>query len=195
VQVVAGLTQLMLELPALQPADAVLAADRAAEPQREAEQLVARVVGALFLVEVVGREEERRVDVAVTRMTERQCDHVVALANLDRLARDVAQLVERHGDVLAVGAAALREDRERCAAAPTPQLGDFALLERGVDGDRVFGERLLQLGRDTARLRLRAVGLGDDHEPGAVGQAEGIRVAGELQRDCVEVLDRGGYDA
>ena len=72
VQVVARRAELVLELAALQPADAVLAADRAAEAQRELEQLVARVVGALLLVEVVGREEERRVDVAVACVAERE---------------------------------------------------------------------------------------------------------------------------
>ena len=40
-----------------------------------------------------------------------------------------------------------------------------------------------------------AVGFGDDHERGAVGDAEGIRVARVLERDGVEVLDRGGHDA
>src|SRR3954453_15107711 len=104
---------LPLELAALQPADAVLAADRAAEADREVEQVVARRVGAALLVGIVGREEERGVDVAVARVAERERDHAVALADLECLARDVPEAVERDGDVLAVGAATLREDRER----------------------------------------------------------------------------------
>src|SRR5947207_6940760 len=71
VQVVACRAELRLELAALQPADAVLAADRSAEAQRELEQVAACVVGAPRFVEVVGREEECRVDVAVARVTER----------------------------------------------------------------------------------------------------------------------------
>src|SRR5258708_29975218 len=117
VQVVARWAELVLELAALQPADAVLAADRAAEAQRELEQLVARVVGALLFVEIVGREEERGVDVAVARMPKRQRGDIVPLADRERLARNVAELVERHRDVLAIGAAALREDRECRTAA------------------------------------------------------------------------------
>ena len=155
VQVVAGRAELVLELAALQPADAVLAGDRAAEPQRELEQLVTRVVGALLLVEVLRREEERGVDVAVAGVTERQCRHVVARADLERLARDVAQPVERDGDVLAVGAAALREDRERRAAAPAPEVGDLGGLRRRVHGDRVVGERFLELGRRRGAPRPR----------------------------------------
>src|SRR5205085_2040226 len=116
---------LALELAALQPAEAVLAADRAAEADREVEQLVAGVVGAPLLVGVVVREEERGVDVAVACVAEREADHVVALADRDRFARDVAEPVERDRDVLAERAAALRDDRERDAGAPAPQLRDL----------------------------------------------------------------------
>src|SRR4051794_35269290 len=56
VQLVRVGAPLALELAALQPPDAVLAADRAAEADREVEQLVARVVRALRLVRVVVRE-------------------------------------------------------------------------------------------------------------------------------------------
>src|SRR5215208_7309585 len=117
---------LALQLAALQPPDPVLAADRAAEADREVEQVVAGRVGAALLVGVLGREQERGVDVAVARVAERERDHAVALADLERLARDVAQAVERDCDVLAVGATALREDRERGSAAPPPELGDLA---------------------------------------------------------------------
>ena len=148
VQVVAGRSELVLELAALQPADAVLAGDRAAEAQRELEQLVARVVGALFLVEVLRREEERRVDVAVAGVTERERGDVVPLADLERLARDVAQPVERDCDVLAVRAAALREDRERRAAAPPPQVGD---LGRALSGSALRPTRPRALPRAPPR--------------------------------------------
>ena len=60
--------------------------------------------------------------------------------------------------------------------------------------DRVFGERVLQLGSHPARLVRGAVGLGDDHETRAVGDAERIGVARIRQRDGVEVLDRRGHD-
>src|SRR5204863_4343043 len=70
VQVVRVRTELVLELAALQPADAVLAGHRAAEPERELEQLVARRVGPRLLPGLVGSEEERRVDVAVSGVAE-----------------------------------------------------------------------------------------------------------------------------
>ena len=170
VQVVARRAELVLELAALQPADPVLARDRAAEAQGELEQLVTGSVGAALLIGVVGREEERRVDVAVARVPERQRRHVVPGADLERLARDIAQPVERHGDVLAERATALREDREGDAAAPPPQLGDLGRLLGCVHGDGVVRERLAQLGGDAARLVVRSVGFGDDHERAAVGQ-------------------------
>ena len=94
-------------------------------------------------------------DVAVARVAERERRDVVALADLERLARDVAQPVERHGDVLAERAAALREDRERDAAAPAPEVGDLGRLLGRVHGDRVLGERLAQLAGDAARLGVR----------------------------------------
>ena len=115
-------------------------------------------------------------------------------ADLERLARDVAQPVERHRDVLAERAAALREDRERRAAAPAPQLRDVGGILRRVHRDRVLGERLLQLAGDPARLAGSAVGLRHHHERAAFGDAERIRVAGERERDRVEVLDRRGND-
>src|SRR5215212_900431 len=95
---------LALELAAFQPADAVLAADRPAEADREVEQVVAGRVGAALLGWILGREQERGVDVAVARVAERERDDAVALADLERLARDVTQAVEWYGDVLAVGA-------------------------------------------------------------------------------------------
>ena len=90
----------------------------------------------------------------------------------------------------------------RCArianAAPPRQRQRSATslgLRRRVHGDRVVGERLPQLGRDAARLRLGAVGLGDDHERRVGRKPERIRVAGVGERDAVEVLDRGRDDA
>ena len=85
-QVVGLRSELMLELPALQPADPVLAADRAAELQSELEQLVARRIGAALLVGLVGREEERRVDVAVAGVAEGKPGDVVATRDLELLA-------------------------------------------------------------------------------------------------------------
>src|SRR5207244_8765179 len=104
-------------------------------------------------------DEEGRVDVAVAGVAEREADDVVTLRDLERLACDVAQAVERDGDVLAERAAALREDRERDAAAPAPELRDVRRRLGRVHGDSVLGERLLQLARDAARLVGGAVGL------------------------------------
>ena len=56
-QVVGLRAELMLELAALQPADPVLAADRAAELQRELEQLVTRRVSAALWSRVRGGGE------------------------------------------------------------------------------------------------------------------------------------------
>src|SRR5690242_387453 len=184
-QVVALRAELMLELAALQPADAVLAADRAPEPQRELEQLVARRVRAALLVGVVGREEERRMDVAVTRMAERQARDAVADRDLERLARDVAKTVERHRDVLAVRAAALGDDRERDAASPAPELGHLRGVCGRVHRDGVLRERLAQLARDARRLGPRAVGLRDHHERSALRYPERIRAAAVLERQPV----------
>ena len=63
-----------------------------------------------------------------------------------------------------------------------------------MDGDRVLGERLAELAGDAPGLGVGAVGLGDDHEPRAVRQAERVRVAGDAQQLAVEVLDRRRHD-
>ena len=64
-----------------------------------------------------------------------------------------------------------------------------------MHGDRVVGQRFLELGRDASCLRLGAVGLGDHHERGFGGKPERIRVAGVRQGHAVEVFDRGRDDA
>ena len=92
------------------------------------------------------------------------------------------------------GTAALRKDREADAAPPTPQFGDLGRLVGSVHGDRVVGERLLELCGDAASLARRAVGLGDHHEGAAVGDPERIGVARVRQRDGVQVLDGGRND-
>src|SRR3954462_14201908 len=121
-QVVADGTELPLELSALQPADSVLPGDGSAEMERELEELVAGGISAPLLVGVVGREEEGRVDVAVARVSERERGNAMALTDLERLTRHLAQTVERHGNVLAEGSAALSEDCERGTRAPPPEL-------------------------------------------------------------------------
>ena len=116
---------------------------------------MARGIGASLLVRVVGREEEGRVDVAVTRMSEPERRDAVALADLERFACHLAQPVEGYGDVLAEGTATLGEDREGRPTAPAPQLGHLRRLLRRVHGDGILRERLAQLARDTARLCVR----------------------------------------
>src|SRR4051794_9704272 len=102
----------------------MLAGDRPAEAERQFEQVVAGRVGTLLLGRIVRGEEERRVDVAVPCVAERERGDAVARADLQRLARHLAQPVERYRDVLAERAAPLREDREGGAAAPAPELCD-----------------------------------------------------------------------
>ena len=116
-------------------------------------------------------------------------------ADLERLACDVAEAVERDGDVLAEGAAALRKDRERDAAPPAPQPGDFLRIRRSVNGYRVLFECLAQLAGDPSRLVPRAVCLGDHHERPALRNPERVRAAAVVERGGIEVLDRGRHDA
>ena len=77
--------------------------------------------------------------------------------------------VDRDDDVLGDDPAAAGEHRERQPGAPAPERVDALAVARGVDADRALAGGLDQLGRDALRLVARAVGLGEQHEPGAVG--------------------------
>src|SRR6266496_187659 len=142
---------LALELPPLQPADAVLAGNGSAEAHRQGEQLCGRNVRPGELVLVMRGDEERRVQVAVTRVSPAAGDEVVAAPDRNRLVDRFAEPVEGDDDVLAHFAAAGRADRDRDAVAPAPELGDGWAL--GADDvERVLAENSLE--RGAARCRV-----------------------------------------
>jgi len=100
----------------------VLAADRSAKRDRQREELLGRRLGPCELVVVAGRQEERRVQVAVPGVPPRAGVQPVTHADLDGAEDAFGQAVQRHGDVLAELAALRRGDRDGHAAAPAPQL-------------------------------------------------------------------------
>ena len=135
-------------------------------------------------------------DVAVAGVTERERGHAVALADRERLARDVAQSVERYGDVLAEGAAALREDRERrrrrasATARPPRPAASGACTATASSASASCSSAATR--RASARC---AVGLGDHHErarrPG--GRTDRCRRS-TRSVTAVQVLDRRRHD-
>src|SRR5579859_708417 len=180
---------LLLELPALQPAGAVFARDRAAEPYRQTDELLARGPGAGPFVLALRREEERRVEVAVAGVAEAEPDQVVTAADLGGLVDRLLEPVQRDDDVLAERQPAPGKDGERQPAAPAPELFDPLAIRGRVHRQGSVAERLDQLGLQARRLRCGAVGLGDHEEPGALGQRAVERAAGARKRFAVQELD------
>ena len=130
-------------------------------------------------------------DVAVACVSERERGHVMALADLERLACDVAQPVERIGDVLAERAATLREDRERGAAAPPPELAT-SLGSVGACTATASSASASRSSPATRRASASAPSASVITMNAARGEPERIRVAGVGERDAVEVLDPAG---
>ena len=128
--------------------------------------------------------------VAVARVAEREADQVVAAADLERLLDRLLDAVDRDDDVLADHAAAAGDHREGEPGAPLPQRRDVCALARRVDADRARAGGVDDLRADALRLGQRAVGLGHQQEPGALGHpaGEGRATAGE--RLAVEQLER-----
>ncbi len=90
----------------------MLAGDRSAQLDRQLEQLLDRDLDASQLVRVVRVDEERRVEIAVACVAERDPDQAVAAADVDGRVHCLLDAVERHDDVLGDHTAAAREHRE-----------------------------------------------------------------------------------
>src|SRR5687767_2309520 len=117
--------QLAGEPVPLDEADAVLAGDRPAEPERELEQLLGHARRQRELSLVLDVEQEGRVEVAVARVAPGAARQAEPATDLERLLDRLGEPVERHGDVLARLATALRTDDQREAVAPAPQRCDL----------------------------------------------------------------------
>ena len=89
------------QLAALDPADAVLAADRATERHRQREQLLRRGLRALSACASPRLDQERRVEVAVPGVAPAAGLETVAAADLDDRRDRLPQPLERNDDVLA----------------------------------------------------------------------------------------------
>src|SRR5919109_129372 len=109
----------------LDETDTVFARDRSAKAQSELEQLLRDARCERELVLVVGGEQERGVEVAVSCVSPRASGQSKPPADLERLFDRVAEAVERDRDILARLSAALRADDERKAVAPAPQRCDL----------------------------------------------------------------------
>jgi hypothetical protein len=174
----------------LEHADAVLAADRAAERDGHREELAGRRLRALGLAGVARVEQERRVQVAVAGVAPGAGLEPVALADGHGLGDRLGEPVERDGDVLGELAAPPGADRVRHARAPLPQRPHVGRRGRGVEHERVVARRLEQLVARALGLLGRPVGLEQQQEarPSAPRGTSRPRRA----RRPVEVLDRRG---
>src|SRR5207248_2605741 len=81
--------ELLLQCSTLQPADPVLAGERAVQAEDEVVELRGCRTHSRGLVLVLRRVQEGDVDVPVAGVAERERDEVVALAEHDRLFGDV----------------------------------------------------------------------------------------------------------
>src|SRR5262245_59524952 len=143
------------ELSALDPTDAVLARDRAAEPHGEPEELLGRLFRPRELV--VGRDEEGRVQVAVAGMPPAAGGQIVAAADRDGLVDRLGEPVEGNDDVLAHLAAMQRGHGDRDPVAPTPERFDLACRGRSGKTQGAGSENLDDFGAEPRGLVNRTV--------------------------------------
>ena len=168
----------------------MLAGDRSAEPQRELEKLFGEPRRKRELVLVVLRQQERRVEIAVARVTPGARRDAQPPPDLERLLDRLAEPVERHCNVLARLAAALGIDDERQAVAPAPQRGDLLRRLGGVERQRVLAEQVEHVLADPRRLLGRAVCL-DKHCKRTFGHLARKARSPIPHRFRIDVLQRG----
>src|SRR6185312_12795730 len=130
---------LIRELAVFHQADTVLPRDRAFELDREREELVGRLLGALELGRLIEVDHERGVEVAVAGVAPAARLELVPASDLDGLDDRLVQAIDRNHDVLAYLAAALGGHGEGGAVTPAPQAVDVLDLGWGVDQEGLVG--------------------------------------------------------
>jgi len=168
----------------------VLAADGAAEADRHREQLLRGGVGPRALLLVPGRQQERRVQVAVTGMPPRAGLEPMALADRHRLLDRVGEAIE---ETLAIGA------RHRLEACSWGHAGDGNLHSTFLltPGDEDEARRASAAAEDLFATAIRLGGtVSGEHGLGILKNGQLSRqwapAAVELHRAVKRALDPKG---
>ena len=179
----------------LAEADAVLARERAAELDRTAEDVIHRLVDALRFFFVAQVADDRRVHVAVTRMTERADRDVVILRRLLDDGEECRNLAPRNGRIFDERRRAQLCKARKRHAASCPEL--FLVLR--ITGERdlacvVFFQNLHDLVRlvlDDCRM---TVDLDEEDCVGVRRQADVHEVFDRADRRVVKDFERRRND-
>ena len=176
----------------LEPADAVLAGDRAAEAGGQVHDLAVGDLRALLLFLILRVEDEQRVRVAVAGVGDDGDRHVAVGRDLLDAEHQIAELRQRNADVLEQQRTFLLHGRDRD---PAGRDEGFALL--GVGGEVALGGCVAVADLfDDRRLRARVlagfVGLDDEHALGLTVEAHLQLVLDSVDRGLVHEFEHRG---